>query len=88
MVKAVRLAAVTLAAVIGLHAGAPHASAQPPNVVIQWNQILQTLFGNPPGPQLRALAMMHIAMFDAVNSIEQVYTPYRVLVKESHGASA
>lgn len=88
MVKPVRLAALIVALLTGLHAGAPHASAQPPNVVIQWNQILQTLFGNPPGPQLRALPMMHIAMFDAINSIEEVYTPYRVPVQASHGASA
>jgi len=88
MVKPVRLAALIVALLTGLHTGAPHASAQPPNVVIQWNQILQTLFGNPPGPQLRALPMMHIAMFDAINSIEEVYTPYRVLVQASHGASA
>jgi hypothetical protein len=64
------------------------ALAQPPNVVIQWNQLLQTLFGPAPGPALRALPMMHIAMFDAINSIEHAYTPYRVHVAGSHGASA
>lgn len=88
MAKPERLAALIVAVLTGLHTGAPHASAQPPNVVIQWNQILQTLFGNPPGPQLRALPMMHIAMFDAINSIEEVYTPYRVPVQASQGASA
>ena len=42
-----------------------------PNVVIQWNQTLQALFvGTGPGIHLRALPMMHIAMFDAINSIE------------------
>jgi hypothetical protein len=64
------------------------ALAQPPNVVIQWNQILQTLFGVPPGPSLRALPMLHIAMFDAINAIEDAYTPYRVRINASHGASA
>ena len=66
---------------------APAASAQTPNVVIQWNQILQTLFGSGPSSSQRSFSMMHIAMFDAINSIEEVYTPYRVRVRASHGAS-
>jgi hypothetical protein len=68
--------------------GAHPANAQPSNVVTQWNQILQSLFGPGPGLHIRALPMMHIAMFDAINSIEDVYTPYYVQVKASHGASA
>jgi len=32
--------------------------------------------------------MLHIAMFDAINSIEDMYTPYLGQVKASHGASA
>jgi hypothetical protein len=64
------------------------AMAQPSNVVIQWNQILQSLFGPGPGLHVRAMPMMHIAMFDAINSIEDVYTPYYVQVKASRGASA
>jgi hypothetical protein len=76
----------TIAAVIAIHA-ADSAQAQPPNVVIQWNQVLQTLFGPAPGPQLRSLPMMHIAMFDAINAIENVYTPYRVQIRGSRGAS-
>jgi hypothetical protein len=68
--------------------GGRPALAQPPNVVIQWNQILQNLFGPGPGPHIRALAMLHIAMFDAINSIENVYTPYIAPVRASRGASA
>ena len=64
------------------------ALAQTPNIVIQWNQILQTLFTPAPSPALRALPMLHIAMFDAINSIEDVYTPYHVHVDGSRGASA
>jgi hypothetical protein len=86
-VAALKLTAVTFAATIALHASAPRALAQTPNVVIQWNQVLQTLYGTGPGTQLRALPMMHIAMFDAINSIEQVYTPYRIQLRSSHGAS-
>ncbi len=75
-----------IAAVIVMNAADP-ARAQTPNVVIQWNQVLQTLFGPPPGTQLRSLPMMHIAMFEAINSIERVYTPYRVQISGSRGAS-
>jgi hypothetical protein len=88
MLKARKVTAVIIAAGIGLHMSAPRSSAQTPNVVIQWNQILQTLFGVPPGTQLRALPMMHIAMFDAINSIEEAYTPYHVEVRSSRGGSA
>ena len=87
--KARKLSAIVVATVIALQAGAPRVSAQTPNVVVQWNQMLQTLFGGTgPGPHLRALPMMHIAMFDAINSIEEIYTPYLVQVKASRGASA
>jgi hypothetical protein len=73
----------------GLLAGSPlSASAQTPNVVIQWNHIAQTLFTPVPGPSIRWLPVLHIAMFDAINSIEETYTPYVVHVKGSHGASA
>ena len=84
-----RLSAVIVAIVVTLPASAPHVSAQTPNVVIQWNQMLQTLFpGTGPGLQLRSLPMMHIAMFEAINSIEEAYTPYLGEVKSSRGASA
>jgi hypothetical protein len=70
-------------------AGASPAFANNPNVVVQWNEILQTLFpGTGPGLQLRALPMMHIAMFDAINSIEGTYTPYLTRVRGSRGGSA
>src|SRR5829696_5377558 len=87
--KARRLLAIIVATTIVLQASALRTSAQAPNVVIQWNQTLQSLFvGTGPGIHLRALPMMHIAMFDAINSIEDTYTPYLVHVKGSHGASA
>src|SRR4029450_8946527 len=40
-----------------------------------------------PGPPTRPAAMLHIAMFDAVNAIEDAYTPYRFEVRASRGAS-
>jgi hypothetical protein len=89
MLNAGKLSAVILVTGLALHAGGPRASAQTWNVVIQWNQTLQAQFvGTGPGIHLRALPMMHIAMFDAINSIEERYTPYLGQVKGSRGASA
>lgn len=89
MFKARKFTLTVVVVIIGLHASAARAAAQSPNVVIQWNAIAQTLFGGTgPGVHLRALPMMHIAMFDAINSIEDVYTPYLTEVKGSRGASA
>jgi hypothetical protein len=88
MMRTGRLSAVALVLACSIFVSARPALAQPQNIVIQWNRILQTLFTPAPGPQLRALPMLHIAMFDAINSIEDVYTPYRVHIKGSRGASA
>jgi hypothetical protein len=58
------------------------------DVIVEWNQILQD---NIPAAGIstpRYYAMLHVAMFDAVNSIEQVYRPYRVRFRGPHGASA
>jgi hypothetical protein len=68
-----------------------HASAQTNNttasllssedVILQWNRVLMGTI-RIPGQQpptifpVRSFAMMHAAMFDAVNSIDGSYTPY------------
>src|SRR5262245_37494585 len=88
MLKSTR--ATTFAVVVTgcIIVSADAARAQAPNVVIQWNQIAQTLFPPAPSHIARSLPMLHVAMFDAINSIEEVYTPYLGSVKGSHGASA
>ncbi len=63
-------------ATTGLEAGTKKSAA---TVVLRWNQLLQDTLpppGNPLTP--RSYAMMHIAMFDAINAIEREFTPYRV----------
>lgn len=87
MIKTAKLAAGLLAFCVSLPTAGTPAFAQPPNVVIQWNQVAQAQFGLAPSSSQRNLAILHIAMFDAINSIEEVYTPYRVHVQASHGAS-
>ena len=69
-------------------------SGNPPseNVVLQWNRVLQETVrtaGQQPTTifPVRSFAMMHAAMFDAVNSIGGTYTPYLTDVPSSRGAS-
>lgn len=52
------------------------------DVVYEWNRLVQSA-----APNWRAFAIMHIAMFDAVNSVADAYTPYRVQVPGARGAS-
>jgi hypothetical protein len=64
-------------------------SSESAEVVIQWNQLLQTTL--PPTAGLasnRYFAILHIAIFDAVNAIERRYTPYLSRPRGSDGASA
>ncbi|MEP7037217.1 MAG: hypothetical protein ABI891_02645 [Acidobacteriota bacterium] len=62
------------------------------DVILQWNRVLgQTL--QIPGAQppnihpVRSFAMLHLAMFDAVNSIDGSYTPYLTDVRAFRNAS-
>ena len=66
--------------------------APPEDVILQWNRVLQETI-RTPGQQpptifpVRSFAMMHAAMFDAVNSIDGSYTPYLTNVPGSKNAS-
>jgi hypothetical protein len=58
-------------------------------VVIEWNALMEATVPNSAGVTLpRGYAMMHIAMFDAVNSIEGGYTGYHVRIPVSAAASS
>ncbi len=62
------------------------------NVILQWNRVLQETIATPgqhPSTifPVRSFAMMHAAMFDAVNSIDQSYTPYLTEVPSSRASS-
>jgi len=62
------------------------------NVILQWNRVLQETI-RTPGAQpatiriQRSFSMMHLAMFDAVNSIEGSHTPYLTEVAGGRRAS-
>ena len=74
---------VTLALAIqfGVVRGAAAQSAS--DIVVEWNRILLTTLG-VPGAQpptiffTRPYAILHVAMFDALNSIDFTYRPYAV----------
>jgi PAP2 superfamily len=59
------------------------------DVVLHWNELLlQSLASQPPRvPLARNLALVHVAMFDAVNAIDRSYSPYFARVHASRGAS-
>lgn len=77
-----------LGAALGSVAADTYAADQQAEVVIEWNQLLQANLPATAGLQsLRYYAMMHIAIFDAVNSIAREYSSYRVTVPSSRGAS-
>ena len=70
--------------------------ANPPlgeNVILQWNRVLTETIRTPGAHPtatifpVRSYAMMHAAMFDAVNSIDGSYTPYLIEVPSSRSAS-
>ena len=83
-----RALAATIVALTVIVFGRPSpALADDGELVIEWNRVLFSVV--PPGPPvaIRPASMMHIAMFDAVNAIADVYTPYRFEVRASRGAS-
>ena len=68
------------------------ALAQSADTVLEWNRILVATLGTPGALEptvffTRPLALMHVAVFDAINSFDRVYTPYLDFVDVPAGAS-
>ena len=57
-------------------------SGETADVIYEWNHVVQSV-----APDWRAYAIVHIAMFDAANSVADAYTPFRVHVPGARGAS-
>jgi PAP2 superfamily len=61
------------------------------HVVTDWDEkavgIVQTGTVPPPPTAFRAMAILHVAMFDAVNSIELRYKPYKVRLSATSDTS-
>ncbi len=72
-------------------AGARVAAAQPsgpPDVVLQWNEIMvESLASQNPFAAGRLAAITQVAVFEAVNSITREYEPYKEALPAPAGAS-
>jgi hypothetical protein len=58
------------------------------DVVTHWNRVAETIaarFGGPQ-PQSRVLAMIQIAVHDALNAIDRRYAPYSASSRGDAGA--
>jgi len=89
---------VLLAATLGFVTGPfQPATAQPATsptaeVVIEWNRVLSAALAVPGALPAtiffpRPYAILHVAIFDALNSVEPRYMPYHVRVNAATGAS-
>jgi len=66
------------------------ATAARADAIMDWNQQADTIAAEkaiPPVQHSRANAMLHVAMFEAVNAIERRYTPYRLNLSADRTAS-
>lgn len=88
----IRLIVSTFALLTSLFLVSPPRTAAAEDVVLQWNRVLGQTLEVPdlhPGNILpaRSFAMLNLAMFDALNSIEGGYEPYLIDVPGSKNAS-
>ena len=80
--------AALLCALLPVHAPATAKPDLDPAVVLEWSQLAHATIPASAGPLgLRYYAIMHIAMFDAANSIQRRYTPFRASISAASGAS-
>ena len=67
------------------------AQATAADVVVDWNNVLLDTIratGGPPCPISRTQALVHAAIYDAVNSIDRKHEPYLGFIPAPVGASA
>jgi len=91
--KTLLLAATAVAVLTGANpAPAMADAAKPVSQVVQWNRTLLVIV-RTPGAQpatihpTRSFAIMHAAIYDAVNAIDGTHKPYLVRLSASHFAS-
>ena len=77
MNKKAHLFAACIAATLTMVMPPARAGHDSPQVIVEWNQLLQANIPSNAGLLVpRYYAMLHVAMFDAANAIEREYTPY------------
>jgi hypothetical protein len=84
--------AILLSALIGVATIPAPARAQDADVVIEWNRVTQTAIATPGAltPSVffsHPYALVHAAIFDAMNAIDRTYMPIGVEVDASPSAS-
>ncbi len=85
VLKFVTACALSSAALTAQLVGAPVSTAQPTDPVIQWNRNLLAIV-RTPGAQpatihpTRSFAILHAAIYDAVNAIDQTHRSYAVQI--------
>ena len=60
------------------------------DVIVDWNAKAEAIGLEkrlPPPPNARGLAIMHVAMFEAVNAITKRYSPYQITLAGDRSAS-
>jgi hypothetical protein len=60
------------------------------DVIMDWNAKADAIAAEKqvlPAQQSRAMSMLHVAMFEAVNAIERRYTPYKLTLSTDRSAS-
>ncbi|MGD9902027.1 MAG: vanadium-dependent haloperoxidase [Vicinamibacterales bacterium] len=87
--RALGRAALALSLALAMPAAA---SAQSLDTLVRWNRVLLTALtvpgGKPPTVfDTRHLAIVSVAVFDAVNSFDRVYQPYATWAEPADGAS-
>jgi hypothetical protein len=89
MNKKAHLFAACIAATLTMVMPPARAGHDSPQVVVEWNQLLQANIPSNAGLLVpRYYAMLHVAMFDAANAIEREYTPYHARLLANPAASA
>src|SRR5690348_9119461 len=79
---------MTLALLTSLSAPVTKSYAQSVNPVVQWNRVLLVIVRTPGGQPAtvhptRSFAIMHAAIYDAVNSIDRTHRPYLVRLSDA-----
>jgi hypothetical protein len=85
MPSTMKLKVLLAIASTALFAGAARA-----DVIMDWNakaDAIATEKQIPPVPHGRALSMLHVAMFEAVNTIERRYAPYKLTLSADRSTS-
>jgi hypothetical protein len=80
----------TSALCLGVLIGLGTTSGAHADAISDWNAKAETIAVEKrmlPPPNARGMAIMHIAMFEAVNAIERRYSPYRLNLTAERGTS-